>query len=144
MCIFTFGKEINILKLDITSLLEKKGVFPMTPTAGVCKIAVPVTNGKLSKLLKKTEQFAVFKVDLVNGQIVSKTILRAPLPQPDLIPGWLQDRGVLVVIAGGLESSSLSSFQQLGIEVIIEPSSNYPGAIVQDYLIGALRPELML
>ena len=63
------------------------------------QIAVPIAEGQLARHFGHCAQFAVFEVDAENRHIVSEDVLDAPPHQPGLLPVWLKEHGVDLVIA---------------------------------------------
>jgi Mrp family chromosome partitioning ATPase/predicted Fe-Mo cluster-binding NifX family protein len=102
------------------------------------KIAVPIESGRLCNHFGHCETFAVMDVDMNNKTIVLREDLPAPPHEPGLLPRWLQERGVNVVIAGGMGSRAMGLFAERGIEVIVGASSADPESIVSNYLSDAL------
>ncbi len=102
------------------------------------KYAVPVSGGQLSPHFGHCEQFALFEVDAGQKQIVHKEMLDAPPHEPGLLPRWLADQGVDLVIAGGMGGRALGLFQQNGIQVVIGAGETDPERAVLDHLNGVL------
>ncbi len=96
------------------------------------RIAIPISSGQLAQHFGHCEQFAFFDVD--TGRVVAEKQEPAPEHEPGLLPRWLSERGVKLVIAGGMGSRALSLFKQEGIEVLIGAESREPATIVRDYL----------
>jgi predicted Fe-Mo cluster-binding NifX family protein len=104
------------------------------------KIAVPVSGGKLSAHFGHCEEFVIFsaKRDMGKAEVEPVGALEAPPHQPGLLPAWLNERGVDVVIAGGMGSRAQSLFGQAGIEVVVGASGDDPKNIAQSYVDGTL------
>lgn len=102
------------------------------------KCAVPVTGGVMSLHFGHCEQFALFDVDEQKKEITGKELINSPGHQPGLLPAWLAERGVSVVIAGGMGSRAQGLFQQNGIEVVIGALESDPEEAVLSYLGGGL------
>ncbi len=106
------------------------------------RIAVPVTGGKLSAHFGHCEEFVIFSAKetsegtAVEAEVVD--VLGAPPHQPGLLPAWRNERGVNMVIAGGMGSRAQELFSQAGIEVMVGAASTDPKEIVQSYLDGTL------
>ena len=66
------------------------------------KYAIPVTGGEFSSHFGHCESFAFFNVDEENKTIIDKELITTPEHQPGVIPAWLEEKGVSVVIAGGM------------------------------------------
>ena len=98
------------------------------------RIAIPVSNEKLSPHFGRCEQFALFDVDVDKKSISSSTTVPAPDHEPGLLPAWLHENGATVVIVGGMGPRAVALFEQAGIEVIMGAMESNPEAIVRDYL----------
>ena len=100
-------------------------------------IAIPVSEGKLSPHFGHCEQFGFFNV--ADGKISKRTDLDSPVHEPGLLPRWLKDRGVDLVIAGGMGPRALELFAAAGVEVIYGVDPQDPASIIEQYLSGALE-----
>ena len=72
---------------------------------GNMRIAIPMASGKLALHFGHCEQFALIDVDPATKQILNQDFVAAPDHQPGLLPRWLREKGVNVVISGGIGSS---------------------------------------
>jgi ATP-binding protein involved in chromosome partitioning len=102
------------------------------------KCAIPVTDGRLSPHFGHCEQFALFDVDEQQKIIINKELVAAPEHQPGLLPEWLSEQGVSLIIAGGMGSRAQGLFQQNGIEVVLGAMESDPEKAVLSYLAGRL------
>ena len=102
------------------------------------RIAVPVSNGRLAQHFGHCEKFALVDVDLDTKTITASTEVEAPEHQPGLLPPWLKERGVNVIIAGGMGSRAHSLFQAASIEVLTGAPAESVATIVWQYLDGKL------
>ena len=102
------------------------------------KYAVPVSGGVLSPHFGHCEQFALIDVDETKQQILKKELVNPPGHEPGLLPKWLAEQGVSLVIAGGMGSRAQSLFQQNRIGVIIGAMESDPEKAVINYLNDAL------
>ncbi|MBW1980729.1 MAG: NifB/NifX family molybdenum-iron cluster-binding protein [Deltaproteobacteria bacterium] len=100
------------------------------------KFAVPVAQGVLCPHFGHCEQFAIIEAD--DGQIKNKELLIPPPHEPGVLPRWLSDLGVEVIIAGGMGRRALDLFAQKGIRVEIGAPSAPPEEVVAQYLKGSL------
>jgi Mrp family chromosome partitioning ATPase/predicted Fe-Mo cluster-binding NifX family protein len=103
------------------------------------KIAIPVAGGRLAEHFGHCEEFAVFDAGTPTDDIHPVEVLEAPPHQPGLLPGWLHDRGVGVVIAGGLGQRAQQLFRDRGIEVVVGARSDEPAKVVRAFLTGTLE-----
>lgn len=103
------------------------------------RIAIPIAGGRLASHFGHCDEFALIDVDQAQKTIVSKVLVDAPPHQPGLLPQWLAERDVQIVIAGGMGQRALFRFAQNGINVVIGATSAYPEQIVSAYLNGTLK-----
>jgi ATP-binding protein involved in chromosome partitioning len=103
------------------------------------RIAVPTAEGHLCAHFGHCEQFALLDVDSDNKTILKTTMLVPPPHEPGLLPTWLQERGVDVIIAGGMGSRAQELFLGKGIHVVTGASQEVPAKVVADYLTGVLK-----
>jgi ATP-binding protein involved in chromosome partitioning len=102
------------------------------------RIAIPITNGQLAQHFGHCDHFAFIDVDTTNKEILGSSQEAAPEHEPGLLPRWLRDRGVTLVIAGGMGARARTLFAQAGIEVLTGAESREPEVIARDYLNAAL------
>jgi len=105
------------------------------------KYAIPVNGGILSPHFGHCEQFAMFDVDEESREVTGKDLVSSPGHEPGLLPKWLAEKGVSVVIAGGMGSRAKDLFQQNNITVIIGAVENDPEKAVLSHINGALTTE---
>jgi Mrp family chromosome partitioning ATPase/predicted Fe-Mo cluster-binding NifX family protein len=106
---------------------------------GSIRIGVPVSGGRLAMHFGHCEQFVLVDVNLETRQILKQDYVQAPDHQPGLLPSWLKERGVNLVLAGGMGSRAQNLFSQNGIKVITGASSYETEKVVEDYLAGTLQ-----
>jgi len=92
----------------------------------------------MPKLRGEGEHFALVDVDEEKNRIVGKELVPSPGHQPSLLPQWLAEQGVSVVIASGMGSRAQNLFQQNRIQVIIGALESDPEKAVRNYLDGRL------
>jgi len=97
-----------------------------------------MSGGVVSTHFGHCEQFALINADEKKKQILSKELVPSPGHQPGLLPEWLAERGVSVVIASGIGSRAQNLFRQNRIEVVIGALESDPEKAVLSYLDGNL------
>ena len=102
------------------------------------KIAVPIADGSLAIHFGHCDQFLIFEVDDDNKNIVGKADKIPPAHAPGVLPQWLNEIGVNLIIAGGMGQRAQQLFAQNDIEVIIGASSGTPEELVSAYLQNSL------
>jgi len=104
------------------------------------KIAIPTANGKLCMHFGHCETFTVIDIDPNQNTIIGTARLEAPPHEPGLLPRWLAERGVDVIIAGGMGQRAQALFAEQNIKVTTGASVELtPTEVAQAYLSGALQ-----
>jgi predicted Fe-Mo cluster-binding NifX family protein len=103
------------------------------------RIAIPLTNGRLSRHIGHCECFALLDVDPDEKKILRRENVWAPPHQPGLLPPWLAERGATVVLAGGMGERAQALFTGQGIRVVVGAAVETPERLVVNYLAGTLR-----
>ena len=103
------------------------------------RYAVPMSGGKVATHFGHCEQFALIDVDEARKAIVRKEIIPSPGHEPGLLPVWLAEEGVSVVIASGMGSRAQGLFSQNHIKVIINVVGGDPEKVVLDHIRGTLE-----
>ena len=102
------------------------------------RIAIPMADGRLAQHFGHCEKFALIDVDPVTKQITASTEVAAPEHQPGLLPPWLKERGVNLVIAGGMGARAQMLFQAAAVEVLTGAPAESAATLVRQYLDGKL------
>ncbi|MBN2329275.1 MAG: NifB/NifX family molybdenum-iron cluster-binding protein [Candidatus Omnitrophica bacterium] len=102
------------------------------------KIAIPVADGRLCAHFGHCEEFAVMDVD-DSKTIIGQTRHTPPMHEPGVLPRWLHEMGVNVIIAGGMGQRAQAIFAQNDIEVVVGAPTGDPEEIVQNYLQGMIQ-----
>lgn len=102
------------------------------------RIAIPLADGKLGMHFGHCQHFALIDVDTTDQKISRREDVEAPPHQPGLLPPWLSERGVTVIIAGGMGQRAHGLFAEHGVQVIIGAPAETPEKLVSDYLSGTL------
>lgn len=102
------------------------------------KIAIPLTGGRLAAHFGHCDQFAIIEADPASKQITSQNLVVPPAHEPGLLPRWLHEKGVEVVLAGGMGQRALDLFAQNKIAVRASAADATPDQIVQAFLDGSL------
>jgi len=102
------------------------------------RIAIPLTDGRLSAHFGHCQQFALVEADPVSKQVLAQSSVVPPPHEPGLLPRWLHQQGVQVVIAGGMGRRALDLFAQNGIAVHAGAAGGTPEELARAYVNGAL------
>lgn len=102
----------------------------------VMKIAIPVAEGRLTAHFGHAAEFAIVHVE--NQEIRRKELLTPPTHEPGVLPRWLHELGVEVILTGGMGQRALSLFGENGIRVVTGAPGFTPEELVQQYLTNTL------
>lgn len=107
------------------------------------RIAIPTSDGSLDQHFGHCARFALIDVNPATREIMATIEVPAPEHQPGLLPPWLKERNVNLVIAGGMGSRAKALFQDVSIEVITGAPQENTLTVVRQYLDGSLvtRPN---
>jgi Mrp family chromosome partitioning ATPase/predicted Fe-Mo cluster-binding NifX family protein len=119
----------EIFRAEVTSTVTMPATNPF-------KVAVPLAAGVLCNHFGHCEQFAVLQVR--DGQIRERELHTPPPHEPGVLPRWLGDLGVNLIIAGGMGQRALGLFAERGIKVVTGAPNLPPEVLVQSYLAGSL------
>ena len=100
------------------------------------KIAVASEKEMVTEHFGHCEGFMIF--DTENNQIVKSETIANPGHKPGFLPNFLADRGVNVIISGGMGGGAVEIFNERNIEVIVGAKGNAKAA-VEAYLKGSLK-----
>ena len=103
------------------------------------RIAIPLSEGHLSQHFGHSEQFLFVDVELEQRNILGKEVVAAPEHVPGLLPQWLSEQGVNVVIAAGLGARALDLLTANSVTVVTGASVADPEALVTQFLDGTLE-----
>lgn len=103
------------------------------------KIAIPLANGRLSLHFGHCEHFALIDVDASEKKILLRKDIEAPAHAPGILPPWLAERGVTMIIAGGMGQRAQGMFSDNGIKVLVGAGAETPENLVSGFLTGTLQ-----
>ncbi|MGI6322049.1 MAG: NifB/NifX family molybdenum-iron cluster-binding protein [Bacteroidales bacterium] len=100
------------------------------------KIAIPLEEGILCSHFGHCQQFAI--IDAEGKEITFETLVTPPPHEPGLLPGWLAEKGVTDVIAGGMGQRAINLFNERKINVFvgapIKPAKDLASDLLNDTL----------
>jgi predicted Fe-Mo cluster-binding NifX family protein len=102
-------------------------------------VAIPLDDGKLCPHFGHCGQFALIQVDEATKTIMGRRDVDAPPHEPGLLPAWLAERGVGLVICGGMGPRAMELFVQKAIKVVIGAADHSPEKLVAAYLAGTME-----
>lgn len=103
------------------------------------RIAIPLAEGKLAVHFGHCATFAMLDIDKAQGIILKREDVPAPPHTPGLLPPWMAERGVSLIIAGGMGRRAIELFVDHRIQVILGVPSDTPEKLASDYLTGKLE-----
>lgn len=107
-------------------------------TGDSVRIAIPLAGGKLADHFGQCEQFALIDANGHEKRIITKSMIAAHNVQPGLIPQWLREHDIEVLIVGDISRRALSLVQEHGISVHVGDPGDDPDQLVARYLVGEL------
>jgi ATP-binding protein involved in chromosome partitioning len=131
-------KEIQTDKSNSNSS-QKENHVNNKENKNTMRIAIPITNGKLSAHFGHCEEFALMDVNEQTRDITNIAKLQPPAHEPGVLPKWLGEQKADVIIAGGMGQRAQQLFAQNNIKVIVGASDQPPEELVSAYLNNTLE-----
>jgi Mrp family chromosome partitioning ATPase/predicted Fe-Mo cluster-binding NifX family protein len=119
----------SLEKLSDLRNIENVGGYKM-------KIAVASENKMVTEHFGHCEEFMIF--DTENNKIVKTETIPNPGHKPGFLPNFLNEKGVNVIISGGMGGGAIEIFNEKNIEVITGAKGNAED-VVSSYLQGELK-----
>ncbi|MDY6821041.1 MAG: NifB/NifX family molybdenum-iron cluster-binding protein [Deferribacterota bacterium] len=101
------------------------------------KIAIPSENGVLSPHFGRCETFYIATVE--NSKIIESESLIPPEHGQGVFPQWLADKGVNIIIAGGMGPKAVNFFNQYNIDVYLGAETKKVEELVNDLINDKLK-----
>ena len=120
----------------VVQVLEKMEGKQSMENAQNLKIAVASDQGMVTEHFGHCQSFMLF--DTENGQITNSETVPNPGHRPGFLPVFLNEKGVKVIISGGMGAGAIDIFNEKDIEVIVGASGD-ARATAELYLQGALQ-----
>lgn len=114
---------------NIETVFEKKGENNM-------KIAVASEKDMVTEHFGHCENFNIFEVE--NNVIINSESIPNPGHKPGYLPNFLNEKGVNVIISGGMGGGAIDIFNEKNIEVIVGASGNAK-TLAEQYIKGQLK-----
>ena len=103
------------------------------------RIAIPVAQDRLCPHFGHCDQFAILDIDDNLKKVINRNDIIPPAHEPGVLPKWLHEKDVNVIIAGGMGQRAQQLFAQNEIEVVIGATTSSPEELVSAYLGGTLE-----
>lgn len=100
------------------------------------KIAIPTVDGNLCLHFGHCEKFAIFHI--ADNAIASREDLTPPPHEPGVLPAWLGEMDVNVIIAGGMGQRAQNMFNDNNIKVVTGAPATNAEVVVKSYLDNSL------
>ncbi len=100
------------------------------------KIAIPTAEGKLAMHFGHCEKFAI--IDVENNEIVKREEVIPPPHEPGVLPKWLGELNVNIILAGGMGVRAQDLFAANNIKVIVGVPADSVEDLVKAYIAGTL------
>jgi Mrp family chromosome partitioning ATPase/predicted Fe-Mo cluster-binding NifX family protein len=100
------------------------------------KFAIPLADGKLTAHFGHCKEFAL--IDVEENIIKKKETLVPPPHEPGVLPKWLHEQGVNVIIAGGMGNKAQVLFNEQDIKVVTGAQPLEPEELINSYLNNTL------
>ena len=100
------------------------------------RIAVAAEGGRVTEHFGHCVNFMIY--DIENGKIINEESVPNPGHKPGFLPNFLADRGVKVIVSGGIGSGAVDIFNERNVEVVAGASGNAKNAAI-DYINGRLK-----
>jgi predicted Fe-Mo cluster-binding NifX family protein len=120
-------------------LLSEKQIETNKKEQNKMRIAIPLAQGKLSLHFGHCDQFAIFDIDDNLKKVINRKDATPPAHEPGVLPRWLHENNVSVIIAGGMGQRAQQLFAQNDIKVVVGASSETPEELVSAFLQGSLE-----
>lgn len=102
------------------------------------KIAVPTEGQKVASHFGHCSKFTICRAE--NGSISDISSIDNPGHRPGFLPGFLGEKGIDIVLAGGMGSRAINLFKQQGIEVVTGARGDVKECL-NSYVNGQLTTE---
>jgi predicted Fe-Mo cluster-binding NifX family protein len=99
------------------------------------KVAISIDGDQVAAHFGRCQAYTI--VEIADGAIQSRELISNPGHEPGFLPGYLAERGVTCIVAGGMGPRAQTLFDQHGIETIVGISGT-----IEETLQALLRGEL--
>ena len=103
------------------------------------RIAIPLSGTELSLHFGHSDQFLFVDADMEQRKVLHRQIEKAPDHVPGLLPAWLVERRVNVVITSGLGARARDLLAASSIRVLTGASPADPEVLVSDFINGKIE-----
>lgn len=100
------------------------------------KIAIASDGNRVSGHFGHCEGFSIYEVE--ENKILNSEFVPNPGHRPGFLPVFLNEKGIDIIISGGMGGSAQQLFNNKGIEVIVGAKGDC-NSVIEEYLIGKLK-----
>lgn len=100
-------------------------------------VAIPVLDNLLSEHFGHCDNFIFYEI--IANKVANTKSMTPPPHQPGVIPSWLAENGVNVVIACGIGQKAVDILYQHNVDVKKGVVKDFPDAIIQKWIFGELE-----
>ncbi len=100
------------------------------------KYSISTDNGNVSEHFGRCSEYTIIEVE--SGKLVSKQIVQNPGHQPGFLPKFLKEKGVNLVVAGGMGPKAIDLFHEENIDVILGVTGKVEN-VIKDIIEGKLK-----
>ena len=100
------------------------------------KFAIPTLNNEITAHFGHCDKFAI--VETTDNKITNEEIVSPPVHQPGSYPKFLAEKGVDVIIAGGMGQKAQVLFTQNNIKVHLGVITGTARKLVEDHINNQL------
>jgi predicted Fe-Mo cluster-binding NifX family protein len=100
------------------------------------KYGIPLVDGQLSQHFGQSTAFMI--IDAENGKVNSKEVMSIAAHSCGALSQSMREKGVKVVITGGMGYAPRMSFEQSGIKVVLGVTETDPEKAVLAYMDSTL------
>ncbi|HEX2970755.1 MAG TPA: NifB/NifX family molybdenum-iron cluster-binding protein [Tepidisphaeraceae bacterium] len=111
----------------------------MTHASPLMRIAVPVRGEVFCEHFGRGDGF--YLCDVIEGVLDRPRLVRRPKFQCELVPHWLREMGITVVLVGGIGVVGTRRLAELGIEVVTGCAGTDPQASAEQFIHGGLGSQ---
>lgn len=103
------------------------------------RVAIPVTNEKLSEFFGECNHYEIFEID---GKIVGRQQARVPSGTGmSELPGWLEEKGITDVVTFRVNPKIINLFASIKVNLFVGVPIDSPQNLMEDYLQGKLESD---
>lgn len=102
------------------------------------KIAISITEGNVSEHFGRCEEFVL--VDTENNKVISENKEKNPGHKLGFLPKFLEEKGIDIVLTGGIGNKAIDIFNEFGIKVYSGIKGDYED-VIDKFLKGEIKQK---